>query len=151
VKGRRLRLMALVSESRTIILYEAPHRLIKTLSAMCTQGFGERRISIARELTKRYETILRITVSEAVQYYAEHEPKGEYVLIIEGLDEYSQRCPNTHLVAVEASQSNDELLLSLLNQGLSVREAAKEAARRTGQKRNMLYELALKMKNESKS
>ena len=81
---RQERLSALKNEERTMIFYEAPHKLRATLSDMC-EAFGEgRRISLCRELTKINEEALRITVGEAVRYYTEREPRGEYVLVVEG-------------------------------------------------------------------
>lgn len=152
-KERRNRLTTIVSEPRTVILYEAPHRLRKTLSALSGLGIGQRRISIARELTKRYETILRLTVDEALAYYQTNDPKGEYVLILEGLDTYRLRSPESvsPSLAEERSATMDNLLRDLLAQGLSVKEAAREAARRTGRKRNELYEQAMRMKQEPPS
>ena len=81
---RREQLSALSREKRTMLLHEAPHKLKTTLADLCeTMGEG-RRISLCRELTKRNEEIMRTTLGEAVAYYGEHEPRGEYVLVIEG-------------------------------------------------------------------
>ena len=81
---RRTRLNAVASEERTMIFYEAPHKLKATLSDMCN-AFGEcRKIALCRELTKINEETVRMTLGEAVAYYSEHEPRGEYVLVIEG-------------------------------------------------------------------
>ena len=76
--------VCLAEEQRTIVLYEAPHRLIKTLK-MLGERLGDRRVSVCRELTKRHETVYRSTLLEAVSYYEENLPKGECVLVIEGL------------------------------------------------------------------
>ena len=73
----------LKKETRTIILYEAPHRLVRTLSELL-ENLGDRRISVCRELTKTHETVFRTTVSEALSYYETEEPRGECVLVIEG-------------------------------------------------------------------
>ncbi|MBB2181297.1 16S rRNA (cytidine(1402)-2'-O)-methyltransferase [Lachnospiraceae bacterium MD1] len=70
-------------ETRTIILYEAPHRLSKTLKEL-TQELGARRVAIIKELTKKHETIMQSTLSEATEYFEQQEPKGEYVLVVEG-------------------------------------------------------------------
>ena len=84
-KGRLSKIEALASESRTLILYESPHKLIKTLTQMLPFFGGERKVSISRELTKNFETTFRGTVDEALLYYTNHPPKGEFVMVIEGL------------------------------------------------------------------
>ena len=86
-KERESRLSALLGEERTMIFYEAPHRLRETLSCLA-DTFGERRsISLCRELTKRNEEVLRMTLGQAQRYYEEKEPRGEYVLVLQGLEE----------------------------------------------------------------
>lgn len=82
-KPRKKQLEALTNETRTLVIYEAPHRLTDTLADLLA-ALGDRRISIIKEITKKHETILRTTLSGAVDYYAENAPKGEYVLVIEG-------------------------------------------------------------------
>jgi 16S rRNA (cytidine1402-2'-O)-methyltransferase len=81
---RRDQLFRLSREDRTMILHEAPHKLKATLADLDETLGAERRISLCRELTKRNEEILRTTLGEAVVYYNEHDPRGEYVLVIEG-------------------------------------------------------------------
>ena len=83
-KERQQVLDELREETRTIVLYEAPHRLVKTLAELAGVFGGERRVAVCRELTKTHETALRVTLSEAKAYYVENEPKGECVLVIEG-------------------------------------------------------------------
>ena len=80
---RRAILVDLKEESRTIILYEAPHHLKATLAEL-EDALGDRRITLCRELTKKFETVMPMTLSEAVAFYKENEPKGEYVLVVEG-------------------------------------------------------------------
>ena len=82
-KERKSVLEALKRETRTIVLYEAPHRLLKTLKEL-EDVLGDRLISVCRELTKKHETIFRTTLKEALQYYEANEPRGECVLVIEG-------------------------------------------------------------------
>ncbi|PKM49437.1 MAG: 16S rRNA (cytidine(1402)-2'-O)-methyltransferase [Firmicutes bacterium HGW-Firmicutes-7] len=82
-KERNIVLNNIKKDTRTIILYEAPHKLKATISDLY-QALGDRNITISRELTKKFEEVLHITLSEAVRYYKEYEPRGEYVLIIEG-------------------------------------------------------------------
>ncbi len=83
-KGRQTRLQFLAKETRTIILYESPHKLLKTLTQL-GQFFGnERKISISRELTKLHEETLRGTISEMIAHFENHNPKGEFVLVVAG-------------------------------------------------------------------
>lgn len=82
-KQRFEHLKSLQNEERTMIFYEAPHKLVSTLSDML-EYLGDRKISLCRELTKVYEEVLRMTLSEAIEYYSTRPPKGEYVLVIEG-------------------------------------------------------------------
>lgn len=84
-KERRQILEELISETRTIVIYEAPHRLKKTLAELL-EVIGDRRISITRELTKKHEEIFQTTINEALDYYKDNDPRGEYVLVIEGKD-----------------------------------------------------------------
>ncbi|MBS7299175.1 MAG: 16S rRNA (cytidine(1402)-2'-O)-methyltransferase [Eubacteriales bacterium] len=89
-RHRHEHLASVKNDTRTLIFYEAPHKLKSTLSDM-TKAFGEnRRIALARELTKLHEEILRMTLGEAVSYYEENSPRGEYVLVIEGASEAVQ-------------------------------------------------------------
>ncbi len=83
-RHRKEHLDSLKNDRRTLIFYEAPHKLKNTLSDMETAFGGERKIAIARELTKIYEEILRTTIGEAVSYYNDNQPRGEYVLVIDG-------------------------------------------------------------------
>ena len=82
-KDRKELLSELADETRTVIVYEAPHRLKKTLSEL-HEALGERNIALCRELTKKFEEVMRMSLSEAEEYYEQHDPKGEYVLVIEG-------------------------------------------------------------------
>lgn len=84
-KEKKYILKELQKESRTIILYEAPHHLKRTLAELY-EVLGERRITLCRELTKRFETVFPTTLKDALDFYEENEPKGEYVLVIEGID-----------------------------------------------------------------
>lgn len=82
-KEKKEILNELVKESRTMILYEAPHRLVRTLEELAA-ALGDRRITLCRELTKKFETVMPTTLNAALAYYEEQEPRGEYVLVIEG-------------------------------------------------------------------
>lgn len=83
-KGRQTRLLQLADESRTMIFYESPHKLLKTLKDFTTYFGAERNISVSRELTKMYEETVRGTLTEAIQYFEKKAPKGEFVLVVKG-------------------------------------------------------------------
>ena len=123
----------LLHEERTMIFYEAPHKLIKTLADMY-ETFGDRNIAIVREITKIHETVMRTSFSEAIEFYKSNEPRGEYVLIIEGAKEE----------AVSYSLEDAVTLAKkLMNGGLSASSAAKEAATTTGIKKSDIYKQML--------
>lgn len=133
-KSRREHLDSLREERRTMIFYEAPHKLLATLEDLL-EAFGpERKICLCRELTKLHEEALRMTVSQAVSYYGETSPRGEYVLIVDGKQE-----------AAKAPALEDCLLqvAALRSEGLSLKDAAKQVSRETGIARNVLYDAAL--------
>lgn len=133
--SRREHLEAVKEDPRTLIFYEAPHKLAATLSDMC-EAFGDRRIALARELTKIHEEVRRTTLSQAAAHYAENPPRGEFVLIVEGAPPQKTEPPDFREAV--------ELTLGLASQGASLSDAAKEAARRTGYKKGELYKAALK-------
>ena len=138
-KSRREHLDSLKSERRTMIFYEAPHKLQNTLKDL-TDAFGpERRISLCRELTKLHEQILRMTLGEALAYYTENDPRGEYVLILEGAAEASE----------EALTLEDAVSLALerIASGASKKDAVREVSRETGFPKNALYDAVLRMQN----
>ena len=129
-KERRLRLEALAGEERTMIFYEAPHRLRQTLAELASAFGGTRKISLCRELTKLHEEIARMTLAEAVSHYAENEPRGEYVLVVAGAEE------RTASVSLEDAVGRAR---ALMESGLRVKDAAKQAAEETGIPKNKLY------------
>lgn len=129
-KNARLeRLEELKREKRTIIFYEAPHKLCDTLSAMY-QVLGDRKITLARELTKIYEEVIRTTLSQAVTLYEEKAPKGEFVLVVEGMVEEEQSLTFEQAL---------ELIQALVDKGEPLSKAAKDVARQTGFKKGELY------------
>lgn len=129
-KNARLeRLEELKREKRTIIFYEAPHKLCDTLSAMY-QVLGDRKITLARELTKIYEEVIRTTLSRAVTLYEEKAPKGEFVLVVEGMVEEEQSLTFEQAL---------ELIQALVDKGEPLSKAAKDVARQTGFKKGELY------------
>ncbi len=117
------------NERRTMIFYEAPHKLIRTLGDML-EYFGDRKIAIVREITKIHETVMRTTLCEAVEFYKTQAPRGEYVLIIEGASEQEKVFTLEEAVA---------LAKKLSNEGMSHTAAAKEAALTTGIKKSEIY------------
>ena len=135
-KNRQAHLESLKQEHRTMIFYEAPHKLIPTLHDMSV-AFGEdRRISLCRELTKIHEEVIRLTFSSAIAYYENLAPRGEYVLVIEGAE----------LVEIPAPTIEDALcrVQALLEEGLSKKDAVKQTSVELGCAKNILYDAALK-------
>ena len=137
-KSREEHLESLRGEGRTMIFYEAPHKLQKTLADLAAAFGGERRISLCRELTKLHEEVVRTTLAEAVTLYADEPPRGEFVLVVEGAPEQTEELPTA-----DAALERVEFYRS---EGRSLKEAAKLAAADTGYSKNELYELALKSK-----
>lgn len=135
-KERRCRIEALSTEERTAILYEAPHKLVATLTDLCEALGGERRISLCRELTKLNEEILRFTLAEAVAYYSEREPRGEYVLILEGA---------TSVAVAEdfSALSPEEHVKRYTDSGMSKKDAIKAAAKDRGMSKSDFYKLVV--------
>jgi len=137
-KKRLFQLNELKHEKRTMVFYEAPHKLKRTLADMLSI-FGERRISVSRELTKIYEQTLRFTLGEAVEYFNANIPRGEFVLVLEGVIE-SEACIDTQNDLFESAVLTAEMLIA---EGMSVRDAARKAALDTGCSRNDLYKAVI--------
>ena len=131
--GRALRLRELSEEHRTAIVFEAPHRLEKTLNDLADACGGERRIVLARELTKLHEEIWRGTVSGAIERCAEVDPRGEYVLVLDGAPPAAEPTEMEIREAVELA----------LGRGLSKKDAAAEVAELFAVARNRVYEIAI--------
>ena len=134
-KERRERLVELTRETRTMILHEAPHKLRTTLEDLSRILGGERRIALCRELTKLNEEVLRLTLSEAILYYEEREPRGEYVLVIEG-----GKGTNEALLSAERQETVEQTVAHYLEEGMSRNEAIKATARVWGLSRNEVYD-----------
>lgn len=134
-RDRRAQLDALKTEQRTMVFYEAPHKLLGTLEDLL-QAFGDRRICLAREITKLHEEIVRTTVASAINRYREIAPRGEFVLVIEGAAPAEET-----LVSPEQAANIARLYLE---DGLSVSEASKKAAAETGVKKGDIYRLLTK-------
>ena len=134
-KNRQAHLQGLMGEERTMIFYEAPHKLTGTLQDLASAFGADRRISLCRELTKLHEEVLRMSLAEACAYYKEQEPRGEYVLILEG----ASKAPEEE-ITVDTALS---MVRSRMEQGLSRKDAVKEVSKVTGFPKNALYEAAL--------
>jgi 16S rRNA (cytidine1402-2'-O)-methyltransferase len=129
----------LVNESRTIILYEAPHRLVKTLNELY-EALGDRRITLCRELTKKFEEINPTTLSNAIALYDTKEPKGEYVLVLEGKSFEEQKKEQ------EADWQNisiEEHMKIYEDKGIDRKEAMKRVARDRGMSKRDIYQALL--------
>ena len=136
-KERRERLEELTYERRTFILHEAPHKLKTTLADLEKTLGGDRRISLCRELTKLNEEAFRTTLSGAVEYYDSHEPRGEYVLVIEG---GTQKRSNAD---ADANMSAEEYIAYFIGEGMSKNDAIKATAKKLGIPRNEVYKLTI--------
>lgn len=138
-KERRAILESLKTETRTIILYESPHHLKATLAELY-DALGERNITLCRELTKIYENAEQTTFSAAARYFLENDPKGEYVLVIEGI-------PREELTAKEQAKwetlTISEHIEQYLSQGLNKKEAMKQVAKDRGVPKREIYQQLL--------
>ena len=131
-KNRRAHLDALREEERTMIFYEAPHKLQATLKDLCQTFGADRPVSLCRELTKLHEEIRRTTLGQAEEYYRENPPKGEFVLVVRGAPPKREE---------EATLEDGQALVEeLMAQGTSQRDAVKQAAKTLGLSRNQLYD-----------
>ena len=133
-KERRERLQELSGEERTVVFHEAPHKLKATLADMA-EILGNRRIALCRELTKLHEDTMRTTLLEAVQYYQENEPRGEYVLVVAG----REKAEKTELTL----EQGVALVLKKRAEGMKMKDAVRQVADDTGLNRNELYQAAL--------
>ena len=132
-KERRAHLEEVKTEKRTMVFYEAPHKLQRTLADMM-ECWGDRKIALCREITKLHEECFRTTLSEAISHYEEHPPRGEFVLVIEGCAE------------VEAPVEEADLLAqvqALVEDGMPLMGAVKQVAKANGASKNKLYQEAL--------
>jgi 16S rRNA (cytidine1402-2'-O)-methyltransferase len=130
--GRTQRLETLATEPRTIVLYEAPHRLARTLDDLAAALGSDRHVAIARELTKLHEEVMRGTLADAQAWASANEPRGELVLVIDGAPAVQAATDDEVLDAVRAA----------LARGLSARDAASEVARTLGVPKRLAYSLA---------
>ena len=136
-KPRKQRLELLSRETRTMIVYEAPHKLRGTLADLHA-ALGDRRIAMAREITKLHEECLRMTLPEAVAYYEENDPRGEYVLVIEGAS--ADAAEDSEEVKMQRAR---ERVAELTAGGMTPRDAVRQAAKDCGVRKNVLYQSIL--------
>ena len=134
-KEKALVLAELKEESRTMILYEAPHHLVKTLEELY-QTLGNRRITLCRELTKKFETVLPTTLEEALAKYEEEEPRGEYVLVLEGKS-FEQK--KEEAIKSWEEMSIEEHMAHYEAQGMDSKTAMKQVAKDRGVGKREIY------------
>ena len=134
-KNRRAHLDALREEERTMVFYEAPHKLAATLEDLSATFGPDRPLTLCRELTKLHEEVRRTTLGQAAACFRENDPRGEFVLVVRGVEPVRER---------EASLEDGLVLVDKLRgEGLSLRDAVRRAARELGLSRNQLYDLAV--------
>lgn len=143
-RERRADLEAVMAQPVTTILYEAPHRLRETLADLAAAG-ADRRIVLARELTKTYEEFLYFDLTEAIAYYREHDPRGEYVLVLEGAVAYQERTGAADSNAMTEAEIIHEIE-ALLRANVRVKDIARQLALKTERSKNELYDLVLQVK-----
>ena len=133
--SRREHLQSLLEETRTMIFYEAPHKLLTTLGDM-QEAFGpDRPICLCRELTKLHEEAVKTTIGQALAHYQENSPRGEYVLIVGGAAPKVQEAPSIEDCIARVN--------ALRESGLSMKDAVKQVSKEAGIPRNTLYDAAL--------
>ncbi len=134
-KSRREHLESLISEQRTMIFYEAPHKLLNTLESMAEVFGADRPISLCRELTKLHEEVVRTTLGDAIRRYTEQPPKGEFVLVLAGAPEEKQKAATPQ----DAARRVAELIAT----GMSRKDAVKQTAQELNLPKNAVYDAAL--------
>lgn len=134
---RRKRLEVLKSIPETMIIYEAPHRLMKLIGELQKNGFGECKAAFCRELTKKYEEVLRLTVDEANEHFTNTPPKGEFVICLE---------PIPQKKGEEMSQEEfDAMIHKMSDEGMSTKDIAKELSSITGRNKKEIYAYILNL------
>ena len=136
---RRERLLIASRETRTVIFYEAPPRIRELLADLLKVCSPDRRIVAAREVTKKFEEFVRGTLTEVQAHFATNDPRGEFVVLLEG-------AATAFVPEVDAAPDTETLLRTALESGLSARDAARDIAKQTGEPRNEVYALAVRIK-----
>ena len=134
-KSRREHLDALKNEQRTMIFYEAPHKLLNTLESMVEAFGADRSISLCRELTKLHEEVIRTTLGGAIALYTAQPPKGEFVLVVAGCAHEEKE--------VATPEDAAEMVAKLMAEGVSRKDAIKQTAKELGLPKNVVYDMAL--------
>lgn len=139
-EARRNRLATLLHEARTMIFYEAPHRMASVLQTMAEVFGRERKAVVAREITKIHESVLADNFAGLIQYFDEHPNslRGEFVILVDGIEEKES----------ESKEVRPENVLDILLEELPLKQAAALASKITGERKNVLYEMALAKKGE---
>jgi len=135
-KEKQQILEELKNETRTIILYEAPHHLKRTLQEL-QEALGERKITLCRELTKKFESVMPLTLLQAIAYYNENEPRGEYVLVLEGK---SMKQVQAEKIAVWEDMTVEEHMEYYEKDGIDHKEAMKRVAKDRGVTKRDIYQ-----------
>ena len=138
-KSRREHLESLSKEQRTMVFYEAPHKLLATLESMAEVFGGDRAISLCRELTKLHEEVIRTTLADAIEMYNQQTPKGEFVLVIAGCTPEETPSATTDDAAARVAQ--------LMAEGMSRKDAVKQTAAELQLPKNAVYDAALQEEN----
>ena len=138
-KSRREHLESLANEARTMVFYEAPHKLLSTLEDMALVFGEDRPISLCRELTKLHEEVVRTTLGQAIEKYAVQPPKGEFVLVIAGAPEQIRESATADDAAARVK--------ALMDTGISRKDAIKQTAKELNLPKNVVYDAALQLDN----
>ncbi|MCQ2515928.1 MAG: 16S rRNA (cytidine(1402)-2'-O)-methyltransferase [Saccharofermentans sp.] len=133
---RKKRIDNLKNINETIIIYEAPHRIKKLMSELLSVGFSDSKVALCRELTKKYEEVLRMTVEEASKYFEDNEPRGEYVVCLE---------PKPEEILEASTDDVEELARHLIDEGLPTKQIASRLSEITGRPKKEMYTLVLNL------
>ncbi len=139
-KSRKEHLQSLEGETRTMIFYEAPHKLLSTLEDLAETFGADRRISLCRELTKLHEEVVRTTLGEAIEKYTANAPKGEFVLVVDGAAPVEKEVPT--------AEDAGAMVKRLMGEGLSRKDAIKQTAKSLDLPKNVVYDAALNIEIE---
>ena len=134
-KSRKEHLQSLVGETRTMIFYEAPHKLLSTLEDLADTFGSDRKISLCRELTKLHEEVVRTTLGDAIEKYTANAPKGEFVLVVDGAAPVEKEVPT--------AEDAGKMVKRLMSEGLSRKDAIKQTAKALDLPKNVVYDAAL--------
>ena len=134
-KSRKEHLESLIGETRTMIFYEAPHKLVSTLEDLRDTFGADRKISLCRELTKLHEEVVRTTLGEAIEKYTANAPKGEFVLVVDGAAPAAKE--------VATAEDAGAMVKRLMSEGLSRKDAIKQTAKALDLPKNVVYDAAL--------